>query len=90
MKKGKDSTTPEGYVAPKERQKQAERKCAYKKKHRTTQRPGRTERLTGDVQRKYTEIAKVSLRVLALNRVAVKASTENKQLKFACFKFNIN
>ena len=80
MEKGKDSTTPEGYVAPKGRQKRAERKRAYKKKRRTTQRPGRIERLTRDVQRKSTEIAKVSRRALVLNRVAVKASTENKQL----------
>ena len=54
MEKGKDSATPdpEGHMTLTKRRKRAERKRAYKKKHRTMQRPGRTERLTRDVQRK--------------------------------------
>ena len=84
MEKGKDSATPdpEGHMTPRKGRKRAsERKRAYKKQHRTTQRPGRIERLTRDVQRKNAEVAEASRRALALNRVAIKASAENKQLK---------
>ena len=81
MEKENISIAPEGHMTPKNVRKRTERRRAYKKNHRTTQRPGRIERLTRDVQRKKAEVAEVSRRALALNRVAVKASAEKKQLR---------
>ena len=68
-------------MTSKKGRKGADRKRAYKKKHRKTQRPGRIERLITDVERKNTEVTKLSTRALALNRAATKANAENKRLK---------